>query len=590
MKKINLILILLVSVLSSCNDDFLERAPIVSISDAKYWKTPEDLKLYVNNFYNNNDLLSQYKGSSIGPFGLDADNGTDTQVSYNYNKRMNGENTLPASGGGWSTSDWGTLRTINYFLDNYSRVEETAEVKNYVGEVLFFRSIFYFNKLRSFGAVPWISSTLDNKSPLLYEGRLPRNQVVDSIMEDLDKAVEYLPERKSYSGRITKEVALLLQARIALYEGTWEKHHARKGSVFKVNGQDGSKFITKAAQVTDKLILLSEEKGNIGLTDCRGEWGYTDLFNQRDLAQNKEVLLWRKYSEEDGQYTNWGESYAAGRGLSKSLVDSYLCLDGKPISVSTLYQGDQTLQDVVSNRDPRLNQTIYVNDGKHIRFDDREIFERPRFEGNVSQTCPTGYELYKGRNTNYNECINWQSTIAAIYFRYAEALLINAEAKAELGTITQEDVNKTINALRKRVGMPESAMLDINNIADDPNWEFGGISPILNEIRRERKVELACEGFRMDDIFRWAAVDEIIVSKRPKGAVKSQWADFPGATDAFKEAWTFLDEDKNGYIDPYGGFPAMADGYKFNLERDYLSPIPTNELVLNPALGQNPGW
>lgn len=584
----------LLLLLSSCNDDFLERSPIVNISDANFWKTANDLELYANNFYNRNDLLNSYGDwGSIGPYGIDADNGTDTQVAYNYNTRMNGEATNPTSGGDWAVNDWATLRNINYFMANYNKVDAPwDQVKVYVGESLFFRSLFYFGKLKTFGDLPWVTSTLDNTSSILYEGRLPRNQVVDSIMLDLDKAIEYLPERgPSYTGRLTKEVALLLQARIALYEGTWEKYHGIKNTPFKVVNSDGTKFIQKAAEASNALITLAESNGNTKLADCTGEAGYTNLFNQRDYSSNKEVLLWRKYSVNDGQYTRWGAYYyGAGRGLTKGLIDSYLCTDGKPISVSDKYQGDKTLKNVVANRDPRLNQTIFVDDGKHILFtDNNTFFATPGFEGVIANSCPTGYQLYKGFNTNYTECINQQSTIGTIYFRYAEALLIYAEAKAELGTITQMDIDRTINALRSRVGMNEG-LLNMNNIVTDPNWEFKNISPLLNEIRRERKVEFACEGFRRDDIFRWAVVDEVMVGKKPKGAVKSQWENYPNTTDAFVEAWSVLGEDERGYIDPFKSYPAMDNGYRFNLGRDYLQPLPTNELTLNPELGQNPGW
>lgn len=589
--NVSILSIVALTIFSSCNDDFLERAPIVNISDANYWKTANDLKLYANNFYNRSDLLNTYTDwGTIGPYGLDADNGSDIQAAYNYNTRMNGESTLPSSGGGWAVSDWAALRDINYFMDNYKKVDEPWDnVKIYVGEALFFRSIFYFNKMRRFGDLPWVSGTLDNTSNVLYEGRLPRNQVTDSIMNDLDKAIEYLPERANYSGRVTKEAAMLLQARIALYEGTWEKYHGIKDTPFKVNGQNGEKFIKKAADVSDALITLADKNGRTGLVDGTDK-GYTDLFNQRDYSNNKEVILWRKYSKEDGQYTHWGGYYAAGRGLTKSMIDSYLCTDGKPISVSDRYKGDKTLKDVVINRDPRLNQTIFVDDNEHILIaDNNTYFTTPTFEGVVSNNCPTGYQLNKGYNTDYVECINSQGTIGVIYFRYAEALLINAEAKAELGTITQADIDKTINALRKRVGMDEG-LLNINSITTDPNWEFKNISPLLNEIRRERKVELACEGFRVDDIYRWAAADELVIGKRPKGAIKAQWKNYPNTTEAFVEAWTLLKTDEQGYIDPYQDFSAIENGYQFNAGRDYLYPIPTTELTLNPKLGQNPGW
>lgn len=410
-------------------------------------------------------------------------------------------------------------------------------------------------------------------------------------MADLDKAVEYLPERgTSYTGRVTKEVALLLQARIALYEGTWEKYHALKNTPFKVQGSDGSKFIRKAADATDQLMALAEKNGNTALTDCTAPMGYTNLFNQRDYSSSKEVMFWRKYSAAENFTTNWGGYfYGYGRGLTQSMIDSYLCMDGNPISTSKEYKGDKTLKDVVANRDPRLNQTIFVDDGKHALFpENNEIFTTPDFAATTKDnSCPTGYQVIKGFNTNYKESyLEGRCTIATIYFRYAEALLINAEAKAELGTITQQDIDKTINALRKRVGM--TAMLDINHIPDDPNREFKDVSPLLNEIRRERKVELACEGFRHDDIFRWAAADELIAGKLPLGAVKAQWANYPGTTDKFKEAWAALKTDKTGHIDPFGKF--IPKGYNFNLKRDYLSPLPTNELTLNKNLKQNPGW
>jgi hypothetical protein len=275
------------------------------------------------------------------------------------------------------------------------------------------------------------------------------------------------------------------------------------------------------------------------------------------------------------------------------MVDSYLCLDGKPISVSSMYQGDRTLKSLVANRDPRLNQTIMVDDGKHVLWEDNNpptVFTVPLFV-----QCPdnssTGYHQGKGFVPNYADyaVTGWGSLQGIIYFRYAEVLLIYAEAKAELGTITQADIDKTVNALRKRVGM-DNGLLDIGNITTDPNWEFANLSPILQEIRRERKVELACEGYRLDDIFRWAAADELIRGKRPLGAVLEQWYNYPDATPAFLEAVAKLPVDSDGYMDPYRDFSAMDSGYQFNLDRDYLSPIPTNEILLNPNLTQNPGW
>jgi len=609
-KIANQILVLLaIAVLISCNDDFLERGPLSSINDALFWKSANDLELYCNNFYNQNGLLPRYDGySTVGPYSEDATQGADTYIHHDYNKRMNGEGTIPQSGGGWDVSDWTILRNINYFVDRYSVVPEKFDiVKKYVGEALFFRSVFYFVKLRRFGDLPWVSTELfpgetlsDGQPNPLYSRRLSRHQVVDSIMRDLDSAVLYLPARGtgSWTGRINKETALALQARIALYEGTWERYHALKNTNFKVTGSDGTRFLQKAADVSDTLMAMAVRTGYPALDNVGVKDGYWMLFNQygdAGYSASKEVLFWRKYSNSADIYNYWIRYTVggAGRGLTKTMIDSYLCMDGRPIFIdedvpNPLYMGDDSLHLVVANRDPRLNQTIYVNDGEHYRWKPDEFFETPVFGTQVDTRCVTGYQLYKGHTADRAEYNLGSGTNSCIYFRYAETLLINAEAKAELKIITQDDIDKTINALRERVGMPG---LRMNAITTDPNWEFGDyLSPLLQEIRRERKVELACEGFRVDDIFRWAAADELIVGKRPKGAILKQWATLEPSPPPSQ----FYQADEKGYIDPYGigaVLEEMKNGYKFNVRRDYLYPIPYSELTLNPLLRpQNPGW
>lgn len=589
--------------LTGCNDDFLERGPLSKINDALFWKTPSDLEIYINNLYSKNGLLPNYNSAYynvIGPYTDDAFDGSDLLIQIDYNKRMNGENTLPTSGGGWQASDWELLRNINYFMAHYQQVDvEFPKIAQYVGEALFFRSVFYFTKLKRFGALPWASTLLEPSSDELFENRLPRNEVVDSIMLDLDHAIEYLPARGSgpWTGRVTKETALALQARIALYEGTWEKYHGLKGTPFQVqNGDRGMRFLKKAVAAADSLMQMSATKGYPALDNIGQPNGYWNLFNQKDYSTSKEVLFWRKYSTTADQLFNrWiNISYTgAGVGITKRLVDLYLCMDGNPIYTAPgvknpLYKGDDSLLTVVRNRDPRLNQTICVPDGKHYRWKPDTYFENPMLVAVLDTRCVTGYQLYKGHSADKTEYDNRKGTNGCIYFRYAEVLLTYAEAKAELGTITQEDIDKTVNALRKRAGM--TGMLNKDNIPSDPNWLFttkgaAAVSPLLQEIRRERTVELACEGFRVDDIFRWAAADELLAGYRPKGAKLLQWPDIQASPP------DYILEDQKGYIDPYAQFAPMKNGYQFKIGRDYLYPIPTNELTLNPSLRpQNPGW
>lgn len=563
----------------SCNKDFLDQKPKVIISDADYWKSANDLKLYANNYYNT--MLPPYADYfQVGNYGDDADLGSDNMVKQPYNSILNGETVVPASGGGW---DWTNLRTLNYFMANYSKVNDSWDnVKGYVGETLFFRALFYFNMMKKFGALPWINRPLGIVDEELFAPRLRRDIIADSILADLDNAIAYLPSRAgTAAGRINREVAMLLQSRIALYEGTWEKYH--KGTAFGVEGSDGSHFLQKAAEVSEMLIDNAAGYGldNVGIPDS-----YRKLFSQTDYSSSNEIMFWRKFDLSQNIYQHWYLFVPLGldRGITKNLVDDYLCIDGKPTASSALYKGDDSLLHLVANRDPRLAQTIFTP-GRVITANRAGgaadvIFNVPDFAN--SANVPTGYELLKGHITDASQQVE-NSTQALIYYRFAEALLNFAEAKAELGILSQSDVDKSINKLRTRAGMPS---LIIASIVTDPNWLFHGLSPIVNEIRRERRVELACEGFRHDDIFRWAAANILIAKWQPKGARLKQWATFFPPDILSKYA-----TDDNGYIEPFKNVPAMAAGYKFNIQRDYLSPLPADQLVLNPALGpNNPGW
>ena len=604
--KITAISALVILAVSSCNDDFMERYPLDKISDANYWKTANDLKLYVNNMYYRNELLPQGSDwGTIGPYGYDADNGTDTQVWYYYNTRMNGEGTVKADNDGWGNTDWEALRNINYFMDNYEVVEALTSfdiVKRYVGEALFFRSVFYFNKLRRYGNLPWASTTVTTTSDVLYSERLPRNQVVDSIMLDLDLAIEYLPAQAggAWTGRVTKETAMALQARIALYEGAWEKYHANDD--FKAAVNQSAKFFEKAAKVAGDLITLSETTGYPALDNVGNEFGYRDLFNLENYASSKEILFWKKY--EVGAVTNVWDRYAnggAGRGATKNLIDSYLKADGRPVAPG---YDDATLVKITENRDPRLAQTICINDGKHFIWqaaNPSRYFIAPTIDASSGESvCPSGYQTFKGHNFRYSGSReSGQGLQALIYYRYGETLLIYAEAKAESGTLTQADLDRSINKLRDRVNMPHLSI----DVPSDPNFEFSDLPPIIQEIRRERKVELALEGFRHDDIMRWAAADELIVGKTPVGAKLAQWIGFNfedylpesqpelGRQTLWEQRISEYTVDADGYIKIFKNtLNGGTEGFKFKLNRDYLLPIPTNQLTLNPQLKQNPGW
>ena len=577
MKKIFNISILTLAILfvtSSCKKDFLDLTPADQISDPEFWKSTQDMELYVNGLYS---VLPGWLGSGSGGNPL-LDAGTEMAVAVGLwlptKNRLDGTINLPASGGGWS---WADVRNVNYFLENANRVPDGGLKDHYTGEAYFFRAWNYFTLLKQFGDLPIITKPLstDNKDAL-YGPRSSRTEVANFIISDLDLAVTKLKKKSEVPAqRISRDIANLFLARVALYEGTWEKYH--KNDVFK-GTTDGTAFLTKAAQAAKAVM----DGGIYSLATGNPNQVYHDLFNQINLSTNPEILLWRSYSAAQGDaFTNQLWNWPHGSGYTQDMVRSYLCKDGLPIALSPLYKGENDIRDVISNRDPRLVQSI-MNPGDPILINlknDTTKYSLPTLGG--AQNNPTGYESQKFRRTQLDPSTgNPSGELAYIIFRYAEALMIYAEARAELGLLTQGDLDLTINKLRSMVGMPP---MTLASIPVDPNWpDYGySLSNVLQEIRRERAAELMTEGFRLDDLMRWAA-HKLFAGKRPKGAYYSA---------ELKAAFPNLVVDANNFLDPYKtALSGPNGGWGFNPAKNYLMPIPTNELTLNTALKQNPGW
>ena len=570
--------LLLIMVLAFCGfscEKILDRPPLDQITDKEMTFTAKEMELYANQFYP--AFPGWHPGEySGGIFWGDLSSDNMIQGSYNYNAQLSGTLTVPSSGGGW---DWGNVRAVNYFLANYTVTKEPLEnVKTYIGEMYFWKAWFYFALMKQFGALPWYDSPLATNDSALYAGRLPRNVIADSILSNLDRAINLLaPYGSAAPLRINQDVALAFKSRVALYEGSWEKYHA--GTPFGIEGADYNKYFQQAADAAEQLMSGGHYAVPAYSADPR--WGYWHLFNQQDLSGNRAIILWKRF-DRALDVTHHGQNYfpyeGGNTGVSKSLVDAYLCMDGKPISISAAYKGDDSITQVVQNRDPRLAQTIFVRGYPRIitggdtvsRFSEPDI----NLPGQTKNT--SGYELFKGCAPD--DANTSGSVTASIVFRYAEVLLNYAEAKAELGQCTQTVLDQTINALRDRVNMPH---LSVGVGFVDPDWAFPQLSPLLNEIRRERRVELACEGYRFDDLMRWAATR--LIQQPLLGAKYSQ---FEGK---FNPPLEGIPVSADGYIFPYKNTPA-ADGWQFDPSKHYLKPLPNNELTLNPNLKQNPGY
>ncbi|WP_339710575.1 RagB/SusD family nutrient uptake outer membrane protein [uncultured Kriegella sp.] len=556
---------------NSCEKEVLDRTPLDTISNTEFWTSEGDLQLYLNTLYDN------FPGWAASGAAPSPDIGTDIVLESSewfggsFTQRLDGTLNVPAASGGASWN-WGNVRSINFFLENASGVESAGLVDHYIGEGHFFRAYFYYSLFKNYGDLPIITDvlTIDDEE-VLYGARSSRTEVANFILAELDLAIAMMREGSEVGpSRLNKDIAALFKARVALYAGTWEKYH--QGTDF-AGETNGAAFLQQAANAAKSVM----DAGNYSLATGDPDEAYYNLFVQTDYSSNPEVLLYRHYDFNGLNIQNslWNQPNA--HGMSREMTKYYLASDGDPISVSSEFMGDETLEELEINRDPRLAQSVMVPGDLDFVSEDGTV---TLFSVPFMTRCPTALAIEKWRTKEVFAADGNRRTrdVGYIIFRYAEALLVYAEAKAELGTLTQTDVDISINQLRDRVGMPH---LNIGAITADPDWPNYGytLTDALYEIRRERVVELFGEGNRLDDLMRWRAHD-IFVGTRPKGTTYTAEieAEFPN-----------LAVDENGFLDPYLGF-LSGDGFGFDPNRDYLLALPINELTLNPNLTQNPGW
>lgn len=537
--------------LTSCNDAFLERSP-QNLNDQTFWVSVNDLKTYANGFYG---ILP------AGVSNLD-DTNSDTQVPTNINTFLWGQYVVPVEGGVWSKSDWSNIRTLNYFMTHYQTVQGTeADINKYVGEIRFFRALEYFSKIKILGDVPWLDKDLNIDSEELFGAKIARNEVAKKIVEDLDFAIRWLPEAGSEeANRLNKDIARHIKARVCLHEGTYYKYHSELNYSNEANG-----LLQQAVEASDALITPG--KYEIYSTG-HPEKDYHDLFIMADKSKLKEAILYIDYAENKRQHNMSHGSEEAYCGFSKDFVDCILYADGLPKAMTSYPTNDNTIKEEMAGRDLRFSQLI-----KHDAYLTPEELAKPNYDDNYVDTWHlTGYHTIKGFIPGLDSGYFVEFT-DGIAYRYAETLLINAEAKAELGTITQADLDKTINKLRDRVNMKHLTK-DVG--FTDPNWpDYGySLTPLLQEIRRERRVELAGEGFRFDDLCRWKAgklLDNVMTYVGKKLSTGKYAIVYPNYTNedfSYQEGKSRKWEDKM-----------------------YLYPIPTGELQRNPQLlPQNTGW
>ena len=577
MKAINKIIILgmAVALFNSCD---LTLLPENAVTPENYFQNKSDLELWTNQFYT---LLDEPDASA----GTNADD----MIDKGMGQVIEGTRSA-ASETGWS---WTKLRHINYFLQHSSNCDDETARNQYNGVALFFRAYFYFVKVRRYGDVPWYDQVLGSEDQeLLVKARDSREFVMDQVLKDFQDAATSLPTKstETRNTRVTKWAALAFASQAALYEGTYRKYH----------GLDNyEKYLEIAASTARQFI---DESGFSLYKE--GTEPYRDMFCA-DNAKTTEVVLARAYNFEGLQLSHSVQFSIANlqMGFTRRFMNHYLMADGTRF---TDKQGYETMfyTDEVKNRDPRLQQTVlcpnYIQKG-----------ETTVTANDLTAYC--GYRPIKFVGTKDHDGAA-KSTSDWPLMRAAEVYLNYAEAKAELGTLKQEDLDISINKIRERAKMPDLNLTDANSNPDPylaacyPNVEQGTNKGVILEIRRERTIELVMEGLRQWDLFRWKEGKQMFNHYVPYygiyvPGVGTYDMDGDGKPDLeiYETTATsqcdnkkkldkdiYLSNGTSGYII---GFPKVTYGKDWKEERDYLWPIPADQRVLTQGiLTQNPGW
>ena len=557
-------------------EDQLDRYPKDKLTPDKFFRNEQECQLYTNDFY------------TIFPTTVYGES-ADVIAKNVLTSEVLGNRTVPATASTWK---WEKLRDINFFLEYSSNCKDRDVRLQYEGLARFFRAYFYFEKVKYYGDVPWVDRPLASNEEELYKGRDSRDLVMSKVIEDLDFAIEHLsPTKETY--RVSEWTALALKSRVCLFEGTFRKYHGL---------DDADYYLAECVSAAGTFIEKS------GYTIYKsGSTPYLNLFSSIN-AISSEIILARAFNTAIGlkhDVNGYLTGTTMGRpGLLKNVANMYLMKDGTPF---TSQPGWETMQlpDESKNRDGRFAQTVRTPGYKRID-DDKESAP------NLAATM-TGYQLVKFLLPAKYDAYQ-ASTSDMPLFRTAEVYLNYAEAKAELGTLTQEDLDKTIKPLRERAGVANHS-LEWANANPDPYLASaetgyanvtGANKGVILEIRRERTVELLMENFRYWDIMRWKE------GKRFEKPFEGLYFPGVGSYDLNSDGtddvciWSGtkpdtkipvvyelgvdvkLSEGDHGYIRIHDD-PNLVRTW--NEERDYLYPIPTDDRVLTQgAISQNPGW
>lgn len=606
MKKQYWLLFLISALVASCE---LEQLPEDTASKSAVFGSQQGLELYANSFYNilpsatgvhRADCISDYAARRDAPAFIVAGTYTSTSTDITSESAY-----ASVALGGDSNWGWTSLRNLNYFIVNCTDPKIASDVRrHYIGLAKFFRAWFYFEKVKRYGDVPWINKPLDVADPDLYKPRDPRTLVMDSILADINYACANIKTTSDASrSLITQDIAYAFKARICLFEGTFRKYHTELGLTGTANT-----WLNEAVNAAKTVIDGARFKVYEGATTSGS---YRKIFTNPAPVPD-EIMLANimDLSLSILHNANWiytSSTTGIRFNFIRTFINTYLNIDGTPFTNTAGYE-TMVFKDEVKNRDKRLQQTIRM--GSYQRLNAGLLVATPpSFGYSYTGYQPIKWSLddvyYDGGTLNNN---------SVSIFRYGEVLLNYAEAKAELGTLTDADWALTVGKLRTRAGITgglttKPAVVDTYLTTS----YFPDITdPVILEIRRERGIELCMEGFRFYDLMRWKHGDLLAMEWNGMyvpALVTPMDVNEDGKPDVAFYQGTKPSPAVSGvtYIDvsnTVGGKPnsqKLKNGTSGEMtwlntitrvwaDKNYYYPIPEADRLMNTALIQNPGW
>lgn len=536
---------------TSCND-FLDREPLDKITPVAYFTNEDDLAAYSLGCY----TFSTFEPGKYSIGTISSDNNTDNQVNSDGNTGtwVPGQKRTPEKDGSWQFS---AIRKANWFfeqvLPKYEAGNIAGDVKNirhYIGEMYFIRAYYYFDRLVAIGDYPIITEVLpdDHETLTKHSKRRPRNEVARFILDDLNKAIDMMLETSPYNkNRLSRKCALLFKSRVALFEGTWLKYHKGTNRVPGGQGWPGAAmdynkdfsididaeiefFLTEAKKAAEQVadnVSLTANTGVVNPIDGKPyNWNpYFEMFSAVDMDPIDEVLMWRSYDASLSLGHSAGIYLVKGggdMGYTRDMVEAFLMKNGLPIyNQNSGYKGDKSLDDFKVDRDDRLQLfVVSPNDSCVLTTPSRKgrSFGTPSLLQSKGERCPTGYAPRKTMTYDPEQLPALSGNVCSygcIVFRAVEAYLNYMEAVYELDGKLDGKATDYWKKIRKRAGVSDDLDATINATVLDKerDWaKYSGdklVSPTLFNIRRERRVELMSEGFRMRDLKRWRALDQV---------------------------------------------------------------------------------